>query len=77
MASTFSSDADFDSTAMIAPLKVEAAGLTGLFKSLATRLATARQHRLDAEIGHFIEVHGGELTDDLERQISRRFGAGA
>jgi hypothetical protein len=26
------------------------------------------------EIGAYIEAHGGVLTDDIERAISRRFG---
>jgi hypothetical protein len=74
MANTFASD-DFDSTAMIAPHNGSAVGLSGLFKSITERFALARQHRIDNEVGRFIETHGGQLTDDIERQISRRFGS--
>ena len=28
----------------------------------------------DAEVAHFIERNGGRLTDDLEREISRKYG---
>lgn len=37
----------------------------------------SRQRAAEHEIGRFIEMNGGELTDDLERQISRRFGGPA
>ena len=76
MATTFHSDADFDSTATIAHPPAQNVGLSAFFKTISERFASARQSRMDAEIGHFIETHGGELTDDLERQISRRFGSG-
>jgi hypothetical protein len=33
----------------------------------------ANQRRAECEVARFIESHGGELTDDLEREISRRF----
>lgn len=75
MANTFANDAaDFDSTAIVSH-EAPSLGLTGMFKSLAERLALSRQKRVDAEVGQFIEAHGGQLTDDLERQISRRFGS--
>ena len=76
MANTFASE-DFDSTAMIAPHGEQAAGVSSFFKSIGARFSLARQNRVDAEIGKFIETHGGQLTDDLERQISRRFGSTA
>ena len=79
MAKNFASDAsDFDSTAIVAgPAKASAKGLTGLLTSIVERLALSRQKRVDLEVGEFIESHGGQLTDDLERQISRRFGSQA
>ena len=49
-------------------------GIAHAFKVIAERLFLSRQRRADAEVGRFIEEHGGQLTDDLERQISRRFG---
>lgn len=76
MANTFISDAsEFDSTAVVVGTQPATAGVTGFFKSLAERLSVMRQKRADAEVGEFIAQHGGQLTDDLERQISRRFGS--
>ena len=78
MANTFASDAsDFDSTAVIVGQEPSSIGITGFFKMAAARFAMKRQERIDAEVGRFIEAHGGQITDDLERQISRRFGSHA
>ena len=75
MAKTYFSDAaDFDSTAMLVGGHTQPKGAVGLFAALAERLTRARQRRVDSEIGRFLQAHGGQLTDDLERQISRRFG---
>ena len=75
MANTFASDAaDFDSTAVVSHASAPSGSISSFFKAVANRLSTAHQHRVDAEIGEFIQAHGGQLTDDLERQISRRFG---
>jgi hypothetical protein len=75
MANTFISDAaEFDSTAVVIDKQPAVAGIAGIINSIAERFASMRQRRVDAEIGEFIEQHGGQLTDDLERQISRRFG---
>jgi len=45
---------------------------------LLSRVERALHHRLQEErtsdVGAFIAANGGILTDDLERQISRRFG---
>ena len=45
----------------------------GLFARLASALHDARMRQVDREIGAFIERRGGRMTDDLERQIERRF----
>ena len=48
--------------------------------SLMARALTAIRlvgiRRRDAEIGDFIQSNGGRLTDNLEREIGRRFGPG-
>ena len=44
---------------------------TALSAYLAQRAAARRAGRIAA----FIEANGGDLTDDLERTISRRFGS--
>ena len=78
MANTISSDeAVFGQSSTVSGNSLAPAGFAGLFKSLAARLSLARQRRVDSEVGQFIEQHGGQLTDDLERQISRRFGTHA
>lgn len=75
MANTFIHDAaEFDSTAVIVD-RQPSASVSGFLKSLAERFSVMRQRRVDAEVGEFIAQHGGQLTDDLERQISRRFGS--
>ncbi len=45
-----------------------------LFARVLDVLRSARLRRSEADIAAFLESHGGVLTDDLERQISRRFG---
>lgn len=70
----FSDAAEFDSTAGAVHARPRTAGIARFFASIATRLTLSRQHRMDAEVGQFLEAHGGQLTDDLERQISRKFG---
>lgn len=52
-------------------------GAAGLFKSISARLSAAHQRRVDADVGRFIESHGGHLTDEIEREISRRYGTHA
>ncbi len=38
-------------------------------------LFASRAEVQETEIATFIEHHGGVLTDDVEREISRRFGS--
>jgi hypothetical protein len=38
------------------------------------RMAESRQRAAEREIGRFLQRNGGHLTDELEREISRRFG---
>ena len=70
MANTISSDEAVFGHSMSTGPSLVSEGVAGLFKSLVGRLSQAHQRRLDNEVGHFIEEHGGQLTDDLERQIS-------
>lgn len=41
---------------------------------LSDALYAGEQRRRDAEIGRMIADNGGVMTDELERQISRRIG---
>ena len=75
MAKNFANDAaEFDSTAGVAPRNERRTGISGLFSTFLDRLTLSRQRRVDSEVGQFLASHGGHLTDDLERQISRKFG---
>ncbi len=38
-------------------------------------LAASRRAHAEREIARFIEAQGGRLTDEVEREISRRFGS--
>ena len=44
------------------------------FSRLMQAVVASRRARAEAEVGRFIERNGGQLTDHLEREISRRFG---
>jgi hypothetical protein len=45
-----------------------------LFSRFVTALMLSRQRAADREIERFIAMRGGRLTDETEREISRRFG---
>ncbi len=48
----------------------------GIFAFVVTCLRTLRHYRqraVERAIGTFVENRGGRLTDDIERQIARRF----
>ncbi len=62
--------ADFGAKRATAP----AVPQTSLFRRVADGLAQARRRRNGREVAQFIQAHGGHLTDELEREISRRFG---
>ena len=44
-----------------------------LLKRMANALAQSRRRKAEAAIGRFIQANGGTLTDNLEREIGRRF----
>jgi len=46
----------------------------GIFARLLNALMTMQRARAEAEVARFIDRNGGRITDDLEREISRRFG---
>jgi hypothetical protein len=45
----------------------------GLFARLVDAIAAANQRRAEREITRFLANHGGKLTDEVEREIERRF----
>jgi len=48
--------------------------LSHLWKRLTMAVHDAQRRRTEAEIARFITRNGGVITDDMERQINRRFG---
>jgi hypothetical protein len=70
-------DASFDSTAIAGKPSMAPAvnGLKSLVKRFVARARIKRQSEAESEVARFINDHGGVLTDDLERQISREFGS--
>ena len=45
----------------------------GWFARMADAFIEARTRQAEREIARFIENRGGRMTDDMERQIERRF----
>ena len=45
----------------------------GFFARFMAGIYQARSRQAEREIAHLIELKGGRLTDDIERQIERRF----
>lgn len=48
--------------------------LRDLWQRISARVYAAQRRRTEAEIARYIVRNGGVITDDMERQISRRFG---
>jgi hypothetical protein len=46
----------------------------GIFQRFVTALRDSRRRAAEREVERFIRRNGGRLTDELEREISRRFG---
>jgi hypothetical protein len=64
----------FNLDAMDATQVVPASTKPSIFARFVTSLMESRQRAADREIERFIAVRGGRLTDETEREISRRFG---
>ena len=45
-----------------------------IFQRFIKAVRDSRQRAVEREIERFIRNNGGRLTDELEREISRRFG---
>ncbi|MEZ5851953.1 MAG: hypothetical protein R3D68_15010 [Hyphomicrobiaceae bacterium] len=52
--------------------KATSATFGGMLKKA---LSAFKVRRADSDVERYINTHGGVLTDEMERQISRRFGA--
>jgi hypothetical protein len=64
----YNHDAEFDVTA------ATSANRQGLFQRLAAWYMAKVHAERDAEIVAFIADRGGQFNDEMEREISRRFG---
>lgn len=62
----------------LAALDIEARASAVSRPSLFTRIAHAvhesRRRRTESEIARYIRRNGGVMTDNMEREISRKFG---
>lgn len=63
-----------DSPALSKPTQISARPFARFIERLSDALYAGEQRRRDAEIGRMIADNGGVMTDELERQISRRIG---
>lgn len=55
-------------------LAADAGAKPGFVSTVLGWLSAHDAKAVDGEIAAFIVARGGEITDDLEREISRRFG---
>jgi hypothetical protein len=44
-----------------------------VWRRLLDAVIASRQRHADLEIARFLATHGGKITDDVEREIERRF----
>jgi hypothetical protein len=45
----------------------------GIFRQVMDVITESNRRKAEREIGRFIQNNGGQLTDDIERAIERRF----
>lgn len=63
-----------DSPALSKPTQITAKPFARMVERLSAALYAGEQRRRDADIARMIADNGGVMTDELERQISRRVG---
>ena len=56
-----------------APTHAPASNGHGLLRRFFDAMIESRQRQADREIGRYIRDNGGRLTDNIEREIERRF----
>lgn len=52
---------------------VTPAARPGLVGRIVNAMVAARQRQMDRQIARMIALHGGRITDTLEREIERNF----
>ena len=56
-----------------APTRAPASNSRGLLRRFLDAMIESRQRQADREIARYIRDNGGRLTDNIEREIERRF----
>jgi hypothetical protein len=69
----FAAYSDSHPLVVAAHARASAPKLSGLWTRLLNAVVEARTRQAERQIAQFIELRGGALTDDVERQIERRF----
>ncbi|GGH19815.1 hypothetical protein GCM10007036_22960 [Alsobacter metallidurans] len=46
----------------------------GLLSMIIEGIKASRRRQAEQVVANYIQLNGGRLTDDLEREISRKFG---
>ena len=57
----------------LAPTHVPGSNRHGLLRRFFDAMMESRQRQVDREIARYIRDNGGMLTDNIEREIERRF----
>jgi hypothetical protein len=45
----------------------------GLWHKLMTAIMDSRREQAEREVARYVSLHGGVITDQIEREIGRRF----
>ncbi|KAB2850198.1 MAG: hypothetical protein F9K44_05620 [Hyphomicrobiaceae bacterium] len=72
MAKTLALSDTFDDVAVERPAPAK----PSLLQRLHAAMVRSREKAAQREIERFIMLRGGTLTDDIEREIGRRYGGG-
>jgi hypothetical protein len=54
-------------------VRPDAPAKRGVLRRILAAVMQSRQRQADREIARFFQDHGGRLTDEIEREIERRF----
>ena len=65
---------DVNSPALGKRITLPSLSFGALLERLSDAMSAAERRRTEADVAHFIADNGGVITDELERQISRRLG---
>jgi hypothetical protein len=63
-----------DSPALSKPASLPNFSLGDFLERIGARIHLAQRRRVEAEVARYISANGGVISDELERQIGRRFG---